>query len=102
MKGGRGRAGRRAAQWQTSNDRDQDRIRKLVIASRNVRTMAVDSKHGVGKATGSLRVYREMDCGIVGLQEPRHSGQSAPFRALHVVYYSGESGGDEEGNYGKN
>ena len=54
----RGRAERRAARRQTSNDRDRARRRKLVITTRNVRTMTVDGKHGVGRAAEVFDVYQ--------------------------------------------
>ena len=73
----RGRTRRRAARRQASNDRDRARRRELVIATHNVRTMAVDGKHGVGRAAEVLDVYQEMGCDIIGLQETRRSGQSA-------------------------
>ena len=84
-----------------SNDRDRARRRELVIATHNVRTMAVDGKHGVGRAAEVLDVYQEMGCGIIGLQETRRSGQSALLQAGYVVYCSGESGGDGEGTKGQ-
>ena len=93
----RGRTRRRAARRQASNDRDRARRSELVIATHNVRTMAVDGKHGVGRAAEFLDVYQEMGCDIIGLQETRRSGQSALLQAGHVVYCSGESGGDGEG-----
>ena len=97
----RGRTRRLAARRQASNDRGRARRRKLVIATHNVRTMAVDGKHGVGKAAGVLDVYQEMGCDIIGLQETRRSGQSALLQAGYVVYCSGESGGDGEGKKGQ-
>ena len=93
----RGRTRRRAARRQASNDRDRARRRELVIATHNVRTMAVDGKHGVGRAEEVLDVYQEMGCKIIGLQETRRSGHSALLQAGYVVYCSGESGGDGEG-----
>ena len=83
-KRGRGRAGRRAARREASNDRNRDRRRELVIATHNVRTMAVDGKCGVDRAAEVLGVYEEMGCGIVGLQETyysRRSGHSAFLQA---------------------
>ena len=67
----RGRTRRRAARRQASNDRDRARRRGLVIATHNVRTMAVDGKQGVGRAAEVLDVYQEMSCDIIGLQETR-------------------------------
>ena len=97
----RGRTRRRAARRQASNYRDRARRRELVIATHNVRTMAVDGKHGVGRAAEVLDVYQEMGCDIIGLQETRRSGQSALLQAEYVVYCSGESGGDGEGKKGQ-
>ena len=57
----------------------------------------MDGKHGVGRAAEVLDVYQEMGCDIIGLQEPRRSGQSA---LLQAGYSSGESGGDGEGKKG--
>ena len=65
----RERAGRRAARQQASNDRDRVRRRELAIATHNMRTMAVDGKHGVGRAAEVLDVYQEMGCDVIGLQE---------------------------------
>ena len=93
----RGRTGRRAARRQASNDRDRARRREPVIAIHNVRTMAVDGKHGVGRAAEVLDVYQEMGCGIIGLQEARRSGQSALLQAGYVA----QSGGDGEGKKGQ-
>ena len=97
----RGRTRRRAARRQASNDRDRARRRELVIATHNERTMAVDGKHGLGRAAEVLAVYQEMGCDIIGLQETRRSDQSGLLQAGYVVYYRGESGGDEEGKKGQ-
>ena len=51
--------------------------------------MAVDGKHGVGRAAEVLGVYQEMDCDIVALQKTSNRRQAGD-----VVYCSGESGGD--------
>ena len=93
----RGRTGRCAARRQASNDRDRARRRELVIATHNVWTMAVDGKHGVGRAEEVLHMYQDMDCDIIGLQETRRSGQSALLQGGYVVSCSGESGGGGEG-----
>ena len=57
----------------------------------------MEGKHGVGRAAEVLGVYQEMGCGIIGLQETRHSGQSALLQSGCAIYCSGESGGDGEG-----
>ena len=97
----RGRTRRRAARREASNDRDRARRRELVIAPHNVRAMAVDGKHGVGRAAEVLDVYQEMGCNIIGLQETKGRGQSVLLQAGYVVYCSGESGGDGEGKKGQ-
>ena len=66
---------------------------ELTIATHNVRTMAVDGKHGVGRAVEVLSKYEERDCDIIGLQETRRSGQSALVETGYVVNCSGEGGG---------
>ena len=63
--------------------------------------MAVDGKHGVGRAAEVLDVYQEMGCDIIGLQETRRSGQAALLQAGYDVYCSGESGGDGEQKKGQ-
>ena len=97
----RGRTIRRAARRQASNDRGRARRGGLAIATHNVRTMAVDGKHGVGRAAEILDVYQEMGYDIIGLQKTRRSGKSALLQAGYVVYCSGESGGDGEGKKGR-
>ena len=71
------------------------------ITTHNVRTMAVDGKHGVGRAAEVLDVYQETGCDIIGIQETRRNGQSALLLAGYVVYCSGESGGEGEGKKGQ-
>ena len=95
----RPRAVRRAARWQASNDRDRAPRKAPMTATHNVKTMAVDDKHGVGRAAEVLGMYQEMGCDVVCLQETRRSGQSS-LQAGYVVYCSGESGGDGEGKKG--
>ena len=63
--------------------------------------MAVEGKHGVGKAAEVLDVYQEMGCDIIALQETRRSGQSALLQPGYVVYCSGEFGGNGEGKKGQ-
>ena len=63
--------------------------------------MAVDGKHGVGRATVVFGVCQEMGCNIIDLQETRRSGQSTLLQAGYVVYCSGESGSDGERKNGQ-
>ena len=50
--------------------------------------MAVDGKHGVGRAAEVLDVYQEMGCDIIGLQETRRSGQSALLQPGHSMLFT--------------
>ena len=92
----RGKAGRCVARRQSSNNRDQARRKELIIATHNVRTMAVDGKHDLGQAAEVLGLNRGMGSHIVGLQENKHTSQSALLQAGYVVHCSGESRGDGE------
>ena len=50
----RGRAGRRAKRREADSERGKVCRLELTIATHNVRTMAVDGKHGVGRAAEVL------------------------------------------------
>ena len=60
----------------------------------NVRTMAVDGTHGVGRALDVLSVYDRLGCDVIGLPETHRSGHSAFSQAGYLVYCSGECGGE--------
>ena len=61
----------------------------------------MDRTHGVGRALDVLSVYDRLGCDIIGLQEIRHSGQSAFSQAGYLVYCSGECGGENGGKKGQ-
>ena len=67
----------------------------------NVRTMAVDGTHGVGRALDGLSVYDPLGCDVIGLQETRRSGHSVLSQAGYSVYCSGEYGGENGGKKGQ-
>ena len=67
----------------------------------NVRTMAVDGTHGVGRALYVLSVYDRLRCNVIGLQETRRSGYSAFTQADYLVYCSGECDGENGGKKGQ-
>ena len=73
----RGRAERRRQQQSKRRNRARARGREIAFATHNVRTMAVDGTHGVGRALDVLSVYDRLGCDIIGLRETHHSGQSA-------------------------
>ena len=64
--------------------------------------MAIDGKHGVGRAAEVLGEYQQADLDIIGLQETRRDRQSHFKQADYVVYCSGASGdkGDGKGQGG--
>ena len=97
----RGRAERRRLQQSKRRNRARARGREIAVATHNVRTMAVDGTHGVGRALDVLSVYDRLGCDIIGLQETRRSGQSAFSQAGYLVYCSGECGGENDGKKGQ-
>ena len=97
----RGRAERRRLRQSKMKNRARVRGREIAVATHNVRTMAVDGTHGVGRALDVLSVYDRLGCDIIGLQETRRSGQSAFSQAGYLVYCSGECGGKNVGKKGQ-
>ena len=89
----RGRAERRRLRQSKRRNRARARGREIADATHNVRTMAVDGTHGVGRALDILSVYDRLGCDVIGLQETRRSGHSAFSHAGYLVYCSGEGGG---------
>ena len=73
----RGRAERRLLRQRERRNRARARGRESTVATYNVRTVAVDGKHGVGRALDVLSVYDRLWCDVIGLQETHRSGHSA-------------------------
>ena len=71
--------------------------REITVATPNVRTMAVDGTHGVGRALDVLSVYDRLGCDVIGLQETRRNGHSVFSQAGYLVYCSGECGAENGG-----
>ena len=88
----RGRAERRLLRQRDRRNRARTRGGEITVATHNVRTMAVDGKHGVGGTLG---------CDVIGLQETRRSGHSAFSQAGYLVYCSGECGDENGGKKGQ-
>ena len=63
--------------------------------------MAVDGKHGVGRALDVLSVYDRLGCDVIGLQKTRRSGHSAFSQSGYLVYCSGECGDENCGKKGQ-
>ena len=96
-----GRAERRLLRQRERRNRARARGREIIVATHNVRTMAVDGKHGVGRALDVLSVYDRLGCDVIGLQETRRSGHSAFSQAGYLVYCSGEYGDENGGKKGQ-
>ena len=88
----RGRAERRLLRQRERRNRAPARGREIIVATHDVRTMAVDGKHGVGRALDVLSVYDRLGCDVIGVQETRRSGHSAFSQADYLVYCRGECG----------
>ena len=97
----RGRAERRLLRQSKLRNRARARGREITVATHNVRTMAVDGTHGVGRALDVLSVYDRLECDVIGLQETRRSGHSAFSQAGYLVYCSSECGGKNGGKKGQ-
>ena len=97
----RGRAERRLLRQRKRRNRSRARGREITVATHNVRTMAVDGKHGVGRALDVLSVYDRLGCDFIGLQETRRSGHLAFSQAGYLVYCSGECSDKNGGNKGQ-
>ena len=97
----RGRAERRLLRQRERRNRVRARGREITVATHNVRTMAVDGKHGVGRALDVLSVYDRLGCDVIALQETRRSGHSAFSQAGYLVYCTGECGDEMVGRKAK-
>ena len=92
----RGRAERRLLRQRERSYRPRARGWKIIVATHNVRTMAVDGKNGVGRALDVLSAYDRLGYDVIGLQETRRSEHSALSQVGYLVYCSSECG-DENG-----
>ena len=64
----RGRAERRLLRQSKVSNRARGRGREITVATHNVRTMAVDETHGVGRALDVLSVYDRLGSDdVIGL-----------------------------------
>ena len=97
----RDRAERRRLRQSKRRNRARARGREIAVATHNVRTMAVDGTHGVGRALDVSSVYDRLGCDVIGLQKTRRSGHSAFSQAGYLVYCSDECGGENGGKKGQ-
>ena len=97
----RGRAELRLLRQRVRRNRARARGRGITVATHNVRTMAVDGKHGVGRALDVLSAYDRLGYDVIGLQETRRSGHTVFSQAGYLVYCSGECGDENGGKKGQ-
>ena len=97
----RGRAERRLLRQSERRSRARARGREITVVTHNIRTMAMDGTHGVGRALDVLSVYDRLEFDVIGLQETRCSGYSAFSQAGYLVYCSGECGDENGGKKGQ-
>ena len=79
------RAERRRLRQSKKRNRARTRGGEIAVATHTVRTIAVDGTHGVGRALDVLSVYDRLGCDVIGLEEIRRSGHSAPGWLLGVL-----------------
>ena len=82
----RGGAERRLVRQSETRNRARARRREITVTTHDIRTMAVDGTHGVGRALHISSVYDRLECDVIGLQETRRSGHSAFTQAGYLVY----------------
>ena len=61
--------------------------KEVVVATWNVRTLAVKGKNGLGHAETLLLRAQKSRCDIIGLQEMRRGGQGSFEAAGYIVYF---------------
>ena len=84
---------------ETICDRERAHKRNITVATHNVRMLAIDGKHGMGRAADVFGEYRQMGLDIIILQEKCRDGQSRIKQAGYLVYYSwgrGDKGGGKK------
>ena len=94
----RGRTERRLAKKQAESSHVRTRKQEVCIVTHTVRTMAVDGKHGIGRAWEVLSAFRKLVCDVMGTYRGDTSQWTIDIRGsgIHTVYCSGESGGESQ------
>ena len=85
----RHRRNRRAARKLRVEAKARSRAGELVVGTFNVRTLASNGKNGIGHSVVILKVFQEIGCDVIGLQEIRRDGQSMFAEAGYTVFCSG-------------
>ena len=82
--------------------RNRARARRwgIIVVTHNLRTMAVDGTHGVGRALEVLSVFGRLGCDVIGVPKTCRSRHSAFTQTGYLVYCSGECGGESGGMKG--
>ena len=87
----RGRAERRLLRQRERRNRARARGREITVAVHNVRMMAVDGKHGVGRALDVLSVYDRLGCDVRTRLECTPSPPSFLFRTTTLCPHPSSS-----------
>ena len=77
-----GRAKRRLMRQGDTRNRARARRQEITVATHNVRAMAVDGTHRVGRALDVLGVYNRLGCDVIDLQETRDTQPSPAVSAV--------------------
>ena len=93
----RGRAKRRLAKKTAHVARQRQQRRRFMVATWNVRTMAVNGANGYGRAFSLLDEVKSHGVSVIGLQETRRKGQSEFTAAGFRVFCSGSKTGGTHG-----
>ena len=72
----------------------------VVVATYNVRTLAVKGRNGHGHAERVLAKARQLGCDFVGLQETRRAGKTEFSKAGYRVFCSGQETDGRQGLHG--
>ena len=72
----------------------------MVVATYNVRTLAVKGRNGYGHAECVLAKARQLGCDFVGLQETRRAGKTELSTAGYRVFCAGQGTDGRQGLHG--
>ena len=88
------RRNRRAARKLRVETKARSRAEELVVGIFDVRTLAFNGKNGIGYSEVILKVWQELGCNVIGLQETRRDGQNTFTAAGYTVFCSGADGSE--------
>ena len=96
----RGRTERRLARFAAREARARQKEALGVVATYNVRTLAVKGRYGYGHAECVLAKVRQLSCDFVGVQETKRAGKTEFSTAGYRVFCSGQEADGRQGLHG--